>query len=60
MDLTDEENDYTRVAKGLLNMKTLKEFESKYKDKPKMINMVYKEMTNIIIKRLIDCGDLYG
>lgn len=56
MDLTDEELDYTRLAKGLLDMEGLKEMEKKYKDSPKIINRVYKEMTDIIVRRLIDSG----
>lgn len=59
MDLTDDELDYTRLAKGLLNMKGLKEMEKKYKDSPKIINRVYKEMTDIIVRRLIDSGVEY-
>lgn len=56
MDLTDEELDCTRLAKGLLDMEGLKEMEKKYKDSPKIINRVYKEMTDIIVRRLIDSG----
>lgn len=56
MDLTDEELDYTRLAKGLLDMEGLKTMEKKYKDSPKIINRVYKEMTDIIVRRLIDSG----
>ena len=44
MDLTDEELDYTRLAKHLLNMTGLKDLEKRYKDKPKVINEVYKQM----------------
>lgn len=56
MDLTDEELDYTRLAKGLLDIEGLKQMEKKYKDSPKIINRVYKEMTDIIVRRLIDSG----
>ena len=52
MDLTDEELDYTRLAKHLLNMTGLKDLEKRYKDKPKVINEVYKQMIDIIVKRL--------
>lgn len=54
MDLTDDELDYTRLAKGLLNMESLKEMEKKYKENPAIINKIYKEMTDIIVKRLYD------
>lgn len=54
MDLTDDELELTRLAKGLLNMESLKKLEQKYKGKPEIINKVYKEMTDIITKRLID------
>lgn len=54
MDLTDDELDCTRLAKGLLNMETLKEMEKKYKESPAIINKIYKEMTDIIVKRLSD------
>ena len=56
MDLTDEELDYTRLAKGLLNMEGLKAMEKKYKSSPKIINRVYREMTDLIVRRLIDSG----
>lgn len=59
MDLTDEELDYTRLAKGLLNMEGLKAMEKKYKNSPKIINRVYKEMTDLIVRRLIDSGVEY-
>ena len=40
MDLTDDELELTRLAKGLLNMESLKKLEQKYKEKPKIINKV--------------------
>lgn len=58
MDLTDEELDYTKLAKHLLNMNGLKELEKKYHDRPKVINEVYKQMIDIIVKRLNDVEDL--
>lgn len=54
MDLTDDELDYTMLAKHLLNMNGLKELEKKYHDRPKIINEVYKQMIDIIVKRLND------
>lgn len=44
MDLTDEEVDYTKITKGLVNMEGLKKLQKKYKDVPYMQKAIKKAM----------------
>ena len=45
-DLSQDELDFTRLSKGLVDLKGLYEMEKKYKDKPKILNKIYEEMAN--------------
>lgn len=39
-EMTDEEYDYTRISKGLVSEKTLKELQEKYKNVPYMLEAI--------------------
>lgn len=46
MDLTDEELVFTRLQKGLYELKDLEELEKIFKNKPMFLNEIYKQMAN--------------
>lgn len=42
--MSDEELDYNRIVKGLLNLKGLYLMKEKYKDKPKILKEIQKRI----------------
>lgn len=53
MDLTDEENLYTRLKKNLISYNNLILLKEKYKSNEKLLELINKNLRDIVDKRLI-------
>lgn len=46
-EMDDEELDYTRIGKGLVGLKNLKEMRIKYKDAPYMLKKINEKIEEL-------------